>query len=324
MKFIINILPNQLLDEPNLSSFVNNITSQYHSSELQIIIKQTSQLQTGLFEYIDRHELPITVIDSLTDVTLADSGDTYWLNLHVDDALLPNAIMQWENTLTNHATDLLMLNYVNNDQRISDQLDPIFENLGEVKETTIRHIFEVDPRESLFDLPLSKKLDLLLGLQSYYLNDRNYRYRTFFNNVDLTGRNVLYRVNSERLHSDKNYLAKLLYDLIDNDDFVRLNMPTMVLSANSTAEQVKQGLLLIQNGAFIFDEKIKNYYLSALANRLATIYESVHADDHSEPDRNHWLKLLNDAVSDLPAENQVQLKARKAKRGVLNSVKQIF
>ncbi|MHA8137740.1 hypothetical protein ACYATM_01260 [Lactobacillaceae bacterium Scapto_B20] len=323
MKFVINILPNALLDEHNLINFVNNITSQYHKSDLELVLENNGQVDGAVLETIKNHQLPVTVIDTKAQIELMIKDDTYLLNLHVDDALLPNAIIQWENALSRHSTDLLLLTTLDNHQRLSDQINDYLELISEVDDHTIRHILDLDLEQPLDELSLNDKLTVLLANQSYSVNDRANRYRTFFNRVDLNGRNVLYRLDADQFNPSKSVSAQLLYTLIEDDEYVKLSRPTLILSDNTVVDEVQLTVKLVDNLTAIFDDKIMDYYVSALVNRINSAYELIETKGtHDEKTR--LLDQLNDSVNTLDDDTKQRIKQSATKQGLLSSLKTLF
>ncbi|MHA8111203.1 hypothetical protein ACYATP_06960 [Lactobacillaceae bacterium Melli_B4] len=324
MKFVINILPNALLDEHNLINFVNNITSQYHKSDLELVLENNAQVDSSVLTTIKTKQLPVTVIDTTAQIELMIKDDTYLLNLHVDDALLPNAIMQWENALSRHQTNVMLLTTLDNQHRLGDQIDAYFERINDVDDNTVRRILELPATQPLAELPLSDKLMVLLATQSYSVNDRANRYRTFFNRVDLNGRNVLYRLDANQFDAAKPYLAQLLYILIEDDEYVSLNRPTLILSNNAIADEVKLTIQMITNLESIFDDKIMNYYVRALINRISAAYKSIETDVDSADDRRRLLAQLNDSVDTLDDDTKHRIEQSATKQGLLSSLKTLF
>ncbi|MEJ6400709.1 hypothetical protein [Nicoliella lavandulae] len=324
MKFIINILPNEQLDTNNLINFVKNINNQSHQSEVELVLQTNAHFDNRILQTIQTHQLPIEIVDSKSSIAVSKNNDTYWLNASVGGALLPNAIMQWENTLTQHPTDLLFLRYFNNDESITQQIDPYLFRLSDVNVNTLKRIFDISDSVEFDQLPIREKLLLLLGMQNYYLNDRNNRYATFFNGLDLLGRNVIYRVNADQLVNAKPLLAQLLYDLIENDDYVRLSMPTIVLTDNNIEDEIERILQLVDNRNAIFDEKIAQFYGRSLANRIAKGYGLILNSNLTIADKRDLTHQLKTGTTDLDADVHKKIHNRLVKQQTLASINKLF
>lgn len=294
MKFLINVLPNNIFTEDNVRQFILNIESQ-HNSNVSLVFKKVPSLTSSIIDFIKASDVDTLVVDDYAEIHLDNNQQNYWINLHVTDCLLPNAITQWEQVIDRHSSDVIELTYLHNETSLIKQTEKVINKINQkypVRLNTVKAVLHLPLNVPLFNLSLSSQLLILLGLQNYKVMDTIQRYSEL-NNVYL-GTNFLIHCTPVMVADFKNGLINTLVNVVINrPEIVKINLPTVILSRFSLKNRI-EWLSEVGNAAnYIDDAVLLNQYQKFVNDQITHVKKEIFHSKNSRFIKHHLMSKVS-------------------------------
>lgn len=217
MKLLINITPAKQLDWDKLATLVKNIQSQ-NFSNISLNLQLPPHQQLSATQQADAVTWSLSCADWPT--TPAD----YTLNLWDTDDLLPAALRQWDQLVTQHPGSLVSLATFDSRSALPEQVDAYLHRHAAANLSVVY--------AQLADQALT--LETLWGIQSYSIQTNLQNQSLLPERLKVTG----LLLPSALLNAEMplNSLSQALHVLQQTPDVVRLHVPTLATQPLLTSQ----------------------------------------------------------------------------------------
>lgn len=292
MQFIINVLPNHHFSKADLKQFLLNIREQ--PGNIKLVIKRNSLWPSALIRYVRTHYQNSLVVNNYQEADRRYHS-AYWINLHVTDCLLPNAVIQWEQIIKRHPGKVIQIHYLLNSQSLIQQTSHLIRDIQRehpVWVSTVKRMMKLPVNQPLFQLSLSQQLWMMLGLQNYRIIDTPKRYHVM--NDFYFGSNVLYQGSPQLLKDyQQNGLSALVRMILNEPELVQIDLPTVILTELNFDERLRWLKQMIAANPLIRDAQLAKRYQKLLQRSVTNVKRMIFNSNLSRFQKSRRLAMVD-------------------------------